>query len=450
MVVRRLLVTIVIVLPLVGWLGSKGKAVGVERELAPVLLVCVSVAAFSILALDATRRLRRQHIEREFLEAVSRLAAIVESSDDAILSKSLDGVITTWNRSAERLYGYTAAEAIGQSMTFVVPPEHHQELHDLLQRIGRGERVEHHESVRLCKDGRRVDVSVTLSPLKDGHGEIAGASAIVSDITERKRAEAEICRLNEELEQRVMELAATNKELEAFTYSVSHDLRAPLRHIDGFSKMLLEKYGEQFDMKGRHYLEEVRAGTRNMGRLVDDLLALSRVSRQEPRLQVTGLKSLFEEVRAEVMREAGDRQIEWKIAALPFVECDPALMRQVIANLLSNAVKFTRLRDQSVIEVGEMSRGNETVIFVRDNGAGFDMKYTDKLFGAFQRLHRAEDFEGTGVGLATVQRIIHKHNGRVWAEAELNHGATFFFTLGNSQTPESATKFMTAAGGANG
>ena len=244
-------------------------------------------------------------------------------------------------------------------------------------------------------------------------------------------------KLNAELERRVIERTAeltdSNKELDAFTYSVSHDLRTPLRHIDGFSKILLEQYSEQLDLKGRHYLEEVRNATRNMGQLVDELLALSRVSRQDLRMQVTGLNSLFEQIQTELMKETGDRQIDWKISTLPFVECDPTLMLQVATNLLSNAVKFTRPRDRAVIEVGQMRLGTDIVIFVRDNGVGFDMKYSDKLFGVFQRLHRTEDFEGTGVGLATVQRIIGKHGGRVWAEAGLNRGATFYFTLGGLQ-----------------
>jgi PAS domain S-box-containing protein len=385
----------------------------------------------------------------EQVERAQRLlAAIVESSDDAIYSKNLDGIITTWNKGAEQLYGYTPAEVVGRSVSLIVPPEHREELHNLLQNVRRGERVEPHETVRMRKDGWRVHVTIALALVKDERGEITGSSVVAHDITRRKQAEEKIRNLNAELEERVTErtaaLVASNKELEAFTYSVSHDLRAPLRHIDGFSKILLERYSEHLDAKGCHYLDEVRTGARNMGRLVDELLGLSRVGRQEPQLQVTGLYSLFEEVRSELMKDTGDRQIEWKIASLPFVECDPTLMRQVVMNLLSNAVKYTRPRDRAVIEVGHAQQGSEAVIFVRDNGVGFNMKYADKLFGVFQRLHRAEDFEGTGVGLATVQRIIGKHNGRVWAEAELNQGATFYFTLGGSPTGNLA-KSATAA-----
>ncbi|MGD0922182.1 MAG: ATP-binding protein [Terriglobia bacterium] len=235
---------------------------------------------------------------------------------------------------------------------------------------------------------------------------------------------------NAALEQRSSDLAAANQELEAFTYSVSHDLRAPLRHIDGFSKLLLEEYSAGLPEEAHHYLTRVREGTQRMGQLVDDLLSLSRLGRQEVRWQIVGLNSLVEEVRRDLQPEMEGRKIDWKVSSLPFVECDPALMRQVFANLLSNAVKFTRPRERAVIEVGTMTRDGQDVTFVRDNGVGFSMKYADKLFGIFQRLHRQEDFEGTGVGLATVQRIIHKHGGRVWAEGELDKGATFYFALG--------------------
>jgi signal transduction histidine kinase len=241
-------------------------------------------------------------------------------------------------------------------------------------------------------------------------------------------------RLNDELEQRVTqrtaELQSTNRELEAFTYSVSHDLRAPLRRIDGFAKLLVDEYGGDLHEEARHYLSRVRDGTREMGLLVDDLLNLARLGRQDVKLQVAGLSSIVQRVTTSLRRDADGRDIDWQIQPLPFVECDPALIEVVFTNLLSNAVKYTRPRSRAVIQVGSIDENGLPIIFVRDNGVGFSMKYADKLFGVFQRLHRAEDFEGTGVGLATVQRILHKHSGAIWAEAELDKGACFFFTLG--------------------
>ena len=217
--------------------------------------------------------------------------------------------------------------------------------------------------------------------------------------------------------------------MEAFTYSVSHDLRAPLRHINGYSKILLEDFGPQMQLAAKEYLQRMHETAQYMGRLVDDLLHLARVSRQELILQITGLNALIEEAIVHLRTEARDRQIDWQVGPLPFVECDPGLIKQVFANLLSNALKFTRPRERAVIEVGQMTVDGQAVIFVRDNGVGFDMRYADKMFGVFQRLHRQEDFEGTGVGLAIVERIIHKHAGRIWAEAEVEKGATFYFTL---------------------
>jgi light-regulated signal transduction histidine kinase (bacteriophytochrome) len=236
------------------------------------------------------------------------------------------------------------------------------------------------------------------------------------------------------------ELAASVQELEAFTYSVSHDLRAPLRHISGFSKILTEEFGSNLPPDAQHHLQRIQEGTRRMGVLVDDLLNLARVGRRDLSLRVSGLKSIVDEVIAELAPEYGERQIEWKIGELPFVECDPGLMKQVFQNLLSNAVKFTRPRQQAIIEVGVRDGQGTPVVFVRDNGVGFSMKYADKLFGVFQRLHRVEDFEGTGVGLATVQRIVQKHGGRIWAEAEVDKGATFYFTLGAADSAELKTK----------
>ncbi|MBI2681837.1 MAG: CHASE3 domain-containing protein [Acidobacteriales bacterium] len=257
----------------------------------------------------------------------------------------------------------------------------------------------------------------------------------IEDITARKRAEATLTNLSRDLQRQNTELQAVNQELEAFTYTVSHDLRAPLRHIHGFSHILTEEYGPRLDAEARRYLARVEEGADRMGQLLDDLLNLSRVGRKELTLQVTGLNSLVEEVRTELQPETAGRQIDWRVETLPFVECDPALMKQVLANLLGNAVKYTHPRERALIEVGHLRQNGQSVIFVRDNGVGFSMKYADKLFGVFQRLHRQEDFKGTGVGLATVQRIIHKHGGRVWAESELDQGATFFFTSCNPAAP---------------
>jgi PAS domain S-box-containing protein len=632
---------------------------------------------------------RREEVIQEKTEELHRLAEIVESSDDAIFSKSLDGTITSWNSSAERMYGYSAAHAVGQPLALIVPAELQPEVRDILFRVARGEFVKHHETVRVRKDGARIDVSVTVSPIKERDGRVIGASAIARDITERKRAEAaqqesqeafrlltdavpemvwmctpdglniyssqqwvnytgltveetyghgwaapfhpedkqaaadawrrtiaagdnycvesrlraadgsyrwfllrglpmrdaagrtvkwvgsctdidelkraekKLRRLNQQLSQasayhrslieasldplvtiapdgritdlnkateqatgvprqlligtdfcdyftdpdraraaylhafrdgstqdyelelrhrngsskpvlynaslyvddggetvgvfaaarditerkrverelqdlnsslerrvrdRTSDLLALNEELESFNYSVSHDLRSPLRHVDSYAK-ILEEYSSQMPADARLCVHRIREGALRMGCMVDELLALSRTSRREVSKQITGLGLLVREVIEELQPELRARDIEWHIGELPFADCDPALTRQVFANLLSNALKFSRTRKPAVIEVGDTVVDGQAALYVRDNGVGFSMNYADKLFGLFQRLHRREDFEGTGVGLVTVQRIIHKHGGRIWAEAEIEKGATFYFTL---------------------
>jgi signal transduction histidine kinase len=251
----------------------------------------------------------------------------------------------------------------------------------------------------------------------------------------RNLAEENLKQANERLERRTSELSETNIELESFAYSVAHDLRAPLRQIAGYSNVLVQDFAPRLDAEGLRLLGKIEECAHRMGRLVDDLLNLSKIGRQDLSIQVTELDSLLSQVVGDLAPECIGRDVEWRIGELSSAECDPGLMKQVFTNLLSNAVKYTGKQEHAVIQVGQTRQNNERVIFVRDNGVGFDMQYVGKLFGVFQRLHKARDFVGTGVGLAIVQRIIRKHGGRIWAEAKIDQGATFFFTIGSPETP---------------
>jgi PAS domain S-box-containing protein len=355
-------------------------------------------------------------------EALLRLASIVASSDDAIIGKSLDGVITSWNKGAEQIFGYSADEAIGKPLSFLVPPSRTDEAVGILERLRNGERIDHFESARRRKDGREVDVSVTISPILDTTGNVIGISKIARDISEEKRTREALIRAKNDAE-------AANRELESFSYSVAHDLRAPLRSIDGFGQALLEDYQDRLDVDGKRYLAFIRESAQHMAQLIDDLLDLSRVTRSELRRERVDLSAMARGVIARLERGHPDRRVDVVIEEGLVTVGDARLLAVMLENLLGNAWKFTGRREDARVEFGATSQDSERVCFVRDNGAGFDMAYVSKLFGVFQRLHAPTEFEGTGVGLATVQRVIDRHGGRVWAEGALERGATFYFTL---------------------
>jgi light-regulated signal transduction histidine kinase (bacteriophytochrome) len=299
------------------------------------------------------------------------------------------------------------------------------EIRAELLRAGRWEG----ELTKTKADGKRVVVASRWSLRRDQHNRPIAILETNNDITERKRGEEKIRGLNADLARRTVELEASNKELEAFAYSTSHDLRAPLRHVVGYSELLQKNAGSLLDDKSRRYVTMVLESAKRMGTLIDDLLAFSRIGRAETQNTLVSLGQLVREVLSEVEREIEGRNIAWKVDALPSVYGDRAMLRVALVNLISNAVKFTGTRPQARIDIGcADGKQDEVVVFVKDNGVGFDMKYVNKLFGVFQRLHKPEAFEGTGIGLATVQRIVARHGGRVWAEGEVDQGATFYFS----------------------
>jgi PAS domain S-box-containing protein len=354
----------------------------------------------------------------------------------AILMLDPEGNVLSWNAGAERLIGYRAEEILGLHISRFYPEEGATPSAEEALAVAAREGHFREEGWRVRMDGSRFWADVTLTALRDRGGALRGFAKITHDMTERRAADEEIRTLNAELEQRVRqrtaELAQALKELEAFSYSVSHDLRAPLRAIDGFSQALVGHGADRLDEQGRHYLDRIRAGARRMSELIDDLLLLARVSRSDLRRAPLDVGQLAASTAAELRRRDPGRDVELRIAEGMNATGDRRLLTIALENLIGNAWKFTSRLARARIEVGCEVQGGETVYFVRDDGAGFDMAYADKLFGAFQRLHEASEFEGTGIGLATAQRVIARHGGRIWAEGRPGQGATFFFTLGTS------------------
>ena len=379
---------------------------------------------------------KRKEIERES----AFLSTIVRTTDDAIIGETSDGVILSWNAGAERMYGYRPSEIVGRSIAILTPADHKNKLFQMLQQFQQGGGTRHLEAVTARKNGDLIDVSLTLSSIVDKEGTLVGVSIIARDITDRKRTERELIELNAQLEARVRErtaqLEASNKELEAFSYSVSHDLKTPLRAIDGFSRVLLEEYAATLDDEGKRLLNIVSSSAQRMGELITDLLDLARITRDEMVVSRVEMQPLVRSVYEEIAPAEDVSHISFRVSLLPDAQGDPALVKQVWQNLISNAIKFTSRSEIRLIEVqSRQEKGGMIAYSIRDTGAGFDPQYGHKLFGVFQRLHKKEEFAGTGVGLAIVDRIVRRHGGRVWAEGKPGEGAVFHFTLPSIEDP---------------
>ncbi len=435
-----------------------------------------------------TSKLLRKQRESELilLQSEKKLSQAVEGNSIPTFIIDKNHIVTHWNKACENLTGVPVSEMIGTKKHW--SPFYSEErpvMADLLvdklseKDISKYYGGKYHKSAfiegayeaedffpNLGEDGKWL--FFTAAQLRDYHGEIIGAIETLQDITERKKVEEELAKYREHLEELVRERTAelekrvseveqlnsamvnlmedlrssnesletttqqlghTNKELEAFSYSVSHDLRAPLRAIDGFSRVLLEEYMDTLDEQGKHYLQRVRAGTQNMGQLIDDILNLSRIGRRPIEKKEIHLEAIAKETYKSLENEWKDRKIDFNAHKCPPTHADSHLIKSVFTNLISNSLKFTRDRKKAIIEIGSKTKDKQTVFFVKDNGVGFDMKYADKLFVPFQRLHSREEYEGSGIGLAIVQRIIHRHGGKIWAESKLDKGTTFYFTL---------------------
>ncbi len=390
-----------------------GSEFPVEISLSPLTTAHGIVVSAAVRDVTERRKAEQQR---------ASLAAIVDSSGDAIVGESLEGIVTSWNDGARRILGYAAEEIVGRHVEVLVPVDRRAIELALARSRAEAEGASSFDTVRVHKDGSLVDLSVTYSPVRDPSGKLVGISQVGRDITARRAAEQAALRARDDAQ-------AANRELEAFSYSVAHDLRAPLRGMNGFAQLLLESYRDRLDPEAVDWLREIADNGVKMGLLIDALLSLSRVSRVELTEDRVDLGAMARSAIDALSREEPGREVEVAVHGDLVVHMDPALAAALVDNLAGNAWKFTRKTPHARIDVGVLDAEAVPTFFFRDNGAGFDMRFYSKLFGPFQRLHTADEFPGTGVGLATVQRIVHRHGGRVWADAALGRGATFFFSL---------------------
>jgi PAS domain S-box-containing protein len=435
-----------IVVIVLGVMESSGRVVNAysaDNTTADYLAVCVALILVTALQWAVITRLKenirkaneeiaeRRRVEESLRTSEARYRLLVEEAPLGIVTFNDEALIEQVNPAAYALLGYQADELIGQHPLPLIDFSYHAIAEGAVARLEAGETMRM-EQLLIRKDGSRLLVMGSSRQMPDGRYQF-----IFQDISERRKAEEAIKELNEQLDQRVRErtaeLVAANKELESFSYSVSHDLRAPLRAINGFSNLLISDYADKLPSEALEYLDKVRENANKMASLIDDLLTFSRLSRNPLKKRRVDLRGLVVQVIEDLHTETEGRQIKWTIGELPVCHADPALLKQVYANLIGNALKYTRPRNPAVIEIGSRLLRGQMVFHVHDNGVGFDMRYAENLFGVFQRLHTEEEFEGTGIGLAIVQRIVNRHGGRIWAEAEVGEGATFYFTLAAKQ-----------------
>jgi PAS domain S-box-containing protein len=388
------------------------------------------------LQLTIETALYKHRMEKRLRESQQWFASTLTNIADAVIATDPYGTITFVNPAAEKITGWTRRDAMGQELVRILrllDEEQRTSLDHSINKLIENPESESFSCLLVSRNGDEFPIDVTASKIKNEKGNVLGAVFVLHDMSERKLAEKEIEQLNEQLERRVTErtaqLETANRDLEAFSYSVSHDLRAPLRAIDGFSRILTEDHSAELKEEGRRVLDVIRRNTRKMNRLIDDLLAFCRYGRRESTPSEINMTELAESVLEELRSESDNQKCNVEIEKLPNAVGDESMIKQVFANLLSNALKFSRKKENSVIHVGSRPSRQETVYYVQDTGIGFDMKYASNLFGVFQRMHSSEEYEGTGVGLAIVKKIIERHGGRIWAESSVNHGSTFYFSL---------------------
>ena len=400
-------------------LHRDGHEFEVELTVSPIR--CGETVIFNAFVRDITER-RRAEQER------SLLAAIVASSDDAIISKTLEGRITSWNQAAQQLYGYSPEEVLGRPIAILVPPDRSSELARILARLAEGEQIGHYETVRVKKDGERIDVSLTVSPIRDAAGTVLGASTITRDITSRKRAEKTLAALNRTVQERAEELARSNAELERFAYVASHDLQEPLRMVSSYTQLLEQRYKGKLSPEADKFISYASEGAKRMQQLIKDLLVYARVGKTKEALQPVECSNVLAGALGNLHLRIVETDAQITVEELPRVVADQARLTQLFQNLIENAIKFRGVASPK-IHIGAARSGDEWVISVCDNGIGIEPRHAQRIFEVFQRLHDRAKYPGTGIGLAIAKKIVEQHGGRIWVESKQGSGATFRFTM---------------------